>query len=138
MLYKYIRKYNLSNKNFNLKFLTGIYHKKYFTKKMYMNFFITRFLKNRFYKTFLKRNWYRFNVFVLKFVKFFYLKKYNYYRGGLMDAYSSNILKVSAFSFVAMSYCSFLFLDNFISPVIRYSNNISTFLKLKKFNYFVK
>ena len=138
MLYKYIKKYNLSNKNFNLKFLTGIYHKKYFKKKMYMNFFITRFLKNRFYKTFLKRNWYRFNLFVLKFVKFFYIKKYDYYRSGLVDAYSSNFLKVSSFSYVAMSYCSFLFIDNFISPVIRYSNNLSTFLKLKKCNYFVK
>jgi hypothetical protein len=138
MLYKYIKKYNLSNKVFNLKFLTGIYHEPYSQKKMYMNFFVTRFLKNKFYKTFLRKNIYRFNLFVLKFVKFFYIKKYSHYRSSTMDTYSSNFLSVSSFSYVAMSYCSFLFVNSFISPIIKYSNNIITSLKLKKFNHFTK
>ena len=138
MFYIYIKKYNLSLKVFNLRFLPGIYYKRYYTKKMFMNFFLVRFLKNRIYKTFLRRNKYRFNLFVLKFVKFFYVKKYNFFRSGLMDLYSCNYIKRSAFAYVSMSFCSFLFVDHFLVPLIRYSNSFLSNTRLKKVNYFVK
>lgn len=138
MLYIYIKKYNFSLKVFNLKFLTGIYYKKYYTNKMFMNFFFVRFIKNRIYKTFLRRNKYRFNLFVLKFVKFFYIYKYTYFRSTLMDIYSCNFTKISSFAYISMSYCSFLFMNNLIVPLIRYSNSFLTNFRLKKINYFVK
>ena len=137
MIYRYIRKNNMSNKTFKLKFLSGLYYDKYDYGKTRINFLMKRFNKNKIYKTFLKKNRYRFNKFILKFVKFYYIKKFSYFRG-FIDKFSSNFITVSSFAHISMSYCSFLFLNNILTPLFKYSNSFLNKYNLKKVNFLVK
>ena len=133
------------NKKFKSMFLTGFYHNDYkefkFNKininknkynkkdnKMFKtfnknikekitNFLAQRFLKNKIFKTLLKRRHYRFNEFVLKFIKFFYVKSFNKVRG-FMNIFSSNCIKISYLNSLSLSYCSKLFIKNLFNPLL--------------------
>jgi hypothetical protein len=134
-IYNYIKKQNLMNKKFKLMFLTGFYYDKYNNKDLNIkNFFSQRFLQNKIFKTLLKRNYHRFSIFVLKFIKFFYIKKFNEIRG-FMNIYSQNLIYISSFFFLSISYCSFLFIKNIYNPLL--NNNIIN-KKYIKINPFIK
>jgi hypothetical protein len=124
------------NKKFKLIFLTGFYYDKYNNKDINIkNFLSQRFLQNKIFKTLLKRNYYRFSIFILKFIKFFYIKKFNKFRG-FMDIYSQNLLYISSFFFLSISYCSFLFIKNIYNPLLNCNNIINK--KNIKINPFIK
>jgi hypothetical protein len=123
------------NKKFKLMFLTGFYYDKYNNKDLNIkNFFSQRFLQNKIFKTLLKRNYHRFSIFVLKFIKFFYIKKFNEIRG-FMNIYSQNLIYISSFFFLSISYCSFLFIKNIYNSIL--NNNIIN-KKYIKINPFIK
>jgi hypothetical protein len=124
------------NKKFKLIFLTGFYYDKYNNKDINVkNFFSQRFLQNKIFKTLLKRNYHRFSIFVLKFIKYYYIKKFNKLRG-FMNIYSQNLLYISSFFFLSISFCSFLFIKNIYNPLLNSNNIINK--KNIKINPFIK
>ena len=138
---KYIRKNSFKLKTFKLKFLTGYYN--YLSKNWRgtNNYFYQRFLTSRIYKTYLRSTRYRFNKYILKFIKFYYLKKFIHYRG-FWSNYSLDLLNISNLSYITMSYCSDYFKNLLFKPIHNLSNSFNfSFNKKKlginkKINYF--
>lgn len=131
---KYIKRKVFTNKLFIRRFLTGFYEKTFFwdvsNSKNYMK---SRFYVNRFYKTHLRRNKLRFNKFILKFVKFYFMNKFMECRG-FISSYNSNIMKTSSLSLVSMSLGSRLFTNILFKKMFSNNNNFN----LKKNNLLYK
>lgn len=111
---KYIRKQSFKPKVFKLKFLTGYYN--YLSKNWRgtNNYFYQRYLTSRIYKTYLRSNKTRFNKYILRFVKYYYLIKFLHFRG-FWSNYSLDLIHASSFSYVSMSYCSIFFKNLLLS-----------------------
>lgn len=134
----YVRKYNLSNKVFKLRFLVGSYLPRIWNDNFRnTNFLINRFRVNRFYKTFLRRSKFRNNKFILKFLKFFYISKYMNKRG-FLNSFSANFMKVSSFAQVSFSFAYRFYKKNIFSPMITYGNNFKSLYSIKKINFLYK
>jgi hypothetical protein len=95
------------------------------------NYFFQHYLNNKIYKIYLKNNKLRFNKFILFFIKYYYLKKYMNYRG-FWSNYSLDIINLSSFSYILMSYSSLFFKNIFLKPLVKFSNFFLFFIKNKK------
>jgi len=135
---RFIKRKTFKNKLFRRRFLIGVYegtcHWDITNSKNYMK---SRFFVNRFYKTHLRRNILRFNKFILKFVKFFFVSKFMNCRA-FMGTYNSNLMIVSNLAFAAMSFGSRIFIKNLFSPILKYSNQFVNNIKLTKKNVLYK
>jgi hypothetical protein len=96
-----------------------------------------RFFVNRFYKTHLRRNIYRANKFILKFLKFYFIKKYMNSRG-FFSLYSSNLMQVSSLAFISISYGSRLFKNDIYLPILNSGKNFLNIQKVIKKNVLYK
>ncbi len=133
----FLKKNLFKHKVLKLKFLTGFYN---FLSKNWRgtnNYFYQRFLTGRIYKTFLRKNKWRFNKFVLHFIKFYYLKQFNLFRGWFSN-YSLNLIKNSSIFYVSTILNSNFFKDDNFGNLKVYNNYYDINLKKKFIKYVYK
>jgi len=133
---KYIKRKSFSDKLFKLRFMVGFYHPVGDWESS-TNYLDQRFLPNKIYKTHLRRNNLRPNKFILKFVKFYYLQKFNKLRG-FWSRYAINLLKVSSLAYVSLSYGSKLFDNNIYKPLLQYGKTFNSLFSKKKVDILYK
>jgi hypothetical protein len=90
-----------------------------------------RFYVNRIYKTHLRKNIYRSNKFILKFLKFYFIRKFMGLRG-FVTRYTSNLMQVSSLAYISISYGSRQFLNDIYTPLLHTSKSFSNRHKLLK------
>ncbi len=137
---RFIKKKTFKNKLFKRRFLTGFYEATcYWDVTNSKNYMKSRFYVNRFYKTHLKRNKWRFNKFILKFVKLYFIKKFMEYRGFILKS-SLNIMNRSSLYYISSSLGSKLFTDVLYNKILKKNNNKEYKVKnnnvLFKWHYF--
>lgn len=133
---RYIKRRSFTNKLFKLRFMVGFYHPVGDWEST-TNYLDQRFLQNKIYKTHLRRNNLRPNKFILKFVKFYYLQKFNKLRG-FLSKYAVNLLKVSSLAYVSLSYGSKLFENNLFQPLLQYGKTFNSLFSKKKIDILYK
>jgi small subunit ribosomal protein S2 len=129
---RFIKRNTLKEKLFRKRFLIGVYEEvRFWDITDSRNYMKARFYVNRIYKTHLRRNRLRFNKFILKFLKFHFIRKYMNCRG-FLSLYSSNLMRVSGLAYISISYGSRLFITDLFTPLLEFGNHVTSTIKILK------